>query len=96
MTFLTLRVRTFLFMLLIILVAFVLTGMFSLYHFRSENKQYHFDRLTRKENAMISHLDYITNDYQGQGLTESQWRKLLVERVKEVSSIHHLDIGCVF
>jgi len=93
MTFLTLRVRTFLFMLLIILVAFVLTGTFSLYHFRSENKQYHFDRLTRKENAMISHLDYITNDYQGQGLTESQWRKLLSERVKEVSSIHHLDMG---
>ena len=93
MTFLTLRVRTFLFMLLIILVAFVLTGTFSLYHFRSENKQYHFDRLTRKENAMISHLDYITNDYQGQGLTESQWRKLLAERVKEVSSIHHLDMG---
>lgn len=93
MTFLTLRVRTFLFMLLIILVAFVLTGTFSLYHFRSENKQYHFDRLTRKENAMISHLDYITNDYQGQGLTESQWRKLLAERVKEVSSIHHLDVG---
>jgi signal transduction histidine kinase len=93
MTFLTLRVRTFLFMLLIILVAFVLTGTFSLYHFRSENKQYHFDRLTRKENAMISHLDYITNEYQGQGLTESQWRKLLSERVKEVSSIHHLDMG---
>ena len=93
MTFLTLRVRTFLFMLLIILVAFVLTGTLSLYHFRSENKQYHFDRLTRKENAMISHLDYITNDYQGQGLTESQWRKLLSERVKEVSSIHHLDMG---
>ncbi|MCH1401108.1 MAG: HAMP domain-containing histidine kinase [Schleiferiaceae bacterium] len=80
-------------MLLIFLVAFVLTGTFSLYHFRSENKQYHFDRLTRKENAMISHLDYITNDYQGQGLTESQWRKLLSERVKEVSSIHHLDMG---
>ena len=93
MTFLTLRVRTFLLMLLIILVAFVLTGTFSLYHFRSENKQYHFDRLTRKENAMISHLDYITNEYQGQGLTESQWRKLLSERVKEVSSIHHLDMG---
>ena len=93
MTFLTLRVRTFLFMLLIILVAFVLTGTFSLYHFRSENKQYHFDRLTRKENAMISHLDYITYDYQGQGLSVSQWREILVERVKEVSSIHHLDMG---
>ena len=93
MTFLTLRVRTFLFMLLIILVAFVLTGTFSLYHFRSENKQYHFDRLTRKENAMVNHLDYITKAYQGQGLTEVEWRELLAEKVSEVSSVHQLDIG---
>jgi len=93
MTFLTLRVRTFLFMLLIILVAFVLTGTFSLYHFRSENKQYHFDRLTRKENAMVNHLDYITEAYQRQGYSEAEWRKLLAEKVSEVSSVHQLDIG---
>lgn len=93
MTFLTLRVRTFLFMLLIILVAFVLTGTFSLYHFRSENKQYHFDRLSRKENAMISHLDYVTKDYRRLDLEESEWRDLLREKVSEVSSVHHLDMG---
>jgi len=93
MTFLTLRVRTFLFMLLIILVAFVLTGTFSLYHFRSENKQYHFDRLTRKENAMVNHLDYITKTYQGQGLSEAEWRELLADKVSEVSSVHQLDMG---
>ena len=93
MTFLTLRVRTFLFMLLIILVAFVLTGTFSLYHFRSENKQYHFDRLTRKENAMVNHLDYITKAYQGQGFSQAEWRELLAEKVSEVSSVHQLDMG---
>jgi len=93
MTFLTLRVRTFLFTLLIILVAFVLTGIFSLYHFRSENKQYHFDRLTRKENAMVNHLDYVTKANQGQGLTDEEWRELLAEKVSEVTSVHQLDMG---
>ncbi len=93
MTFLTLRVRTFLFMLLIILVAFVLTGTFSLYHFRSENKQYHYDRLARKENAMVNHLDYITKEFQGKNLSEAQWRELLSDKVSEVSSVHQLDMG---
>ena len=93
MTFLTLRVRTFLFMLLIILVAFVLTGTFSLYHFRAENKQYHFERLERKESAIVSHIDYITKELQGKNLTNPEWRELLAERLPEISSVHHLDLG---
>ena len=93
MTFLTLRVRTFLFMLLIILVAFVLTGTFSLYHFRAENKQYHFERLERKESAIVSHIDYITKEFQGKNLTNPEWRELLAERLPEISSVHHLDLG---
>jgi len=93
MTFLTLRVRTFLFMLLIILVAFVLTGTFSLYHFRAENKQYHFERLERKESAIVSHIDYITNELQGKNLTNPEWREVLAERLPEISSVHHLDLG---
>ncbi len=93
MTFLTLRVRTFLFMLLIILVAFVLTGLFSLYHFRSENKKYHIDRLTRKENAIVNHLDYITKANQGRALDDAEWRMILREKVPEVSSVHQLDVG---
>ncbi|MEL0145970.1 MAG: hypothetical protein VW808_03505, partial [Schleiferiaceae bacterium] len=80
-------------MLLIILVAFVLTGTFSLYHFRSENKQYHYDRLARKENAMVNHLDYITKEFQGKNLSEAQWRELLSDKVSEVSSVHQLDMG---
>ena len=93
MTFLTLRVRTFLFMLLIILVAFVLTGTFSLYHFKAENKQYHFERLERKESAIISHINYITRDAQNSSLTNDEWREILALRLPEISSVHHLDLG---
>lgn len=93
MSFLTLRVRTFLFMLLNIAVAFLLTGIFSLFHFREENKDYHRQRLERKEQAIISHIDYVTKSQQGQMLSEQDWRDALSGRVSEISSIHKLDLG---
>ena len=48
MRFLTLRVRTFLFMMLNLLLAFLLTGAFSLFHFQEETTDYHLQRLERK------------------------------------------------
>ena len=93
MSFLTLRVRTFLLMLLTIVVAFLLTGTFSLYHFRLENRNYHFERLERKEKAIISHIDYLTSNDQNKDLLASQWKPLLSGKVLEISSIHKLDVG---
>ena len=93
MSFLTLRVRTFLFMMMILVVAFVLTGMFSLYHFRAENKNYHEERLERKEQAILSHIDYFTGSKQGQNFTPWQWKGALGGKVAEISSIHKLDVG---
>ena len=93
MAVLTIRVRTFLFMMMILLVAFVLTGTFSLYHFKAENKNYQYERLERKEKAIASHVDYITKAYQGQGLSPTQWKIVLGDRMDEIGSIHKLDIG---
>ncbi|MCH1534202.1 MAG: ATP-binding protein, partial [Schleiferiaceae bacterium] len=90
---LTIRVRTFLFMMMILLVAFVLTGTFSLYHFKAENKNYHYERLERKEKAISSHIDYITKVYQGQELSPTQWKTILGGRMDEIGSIHKLEIG---
>ena len=59
MRFLTLRVRTFLFMMLNLLLAFLLTGAFSLFHFQEETTDYHIERLERKERAIISHIEYV-------------------------------------
>jgi len=93
MAVLTIRVRTFLFMMMILLVAFVLTGTFSLYHFKAENKNYQYERLERKEKAIASHVDYITKAYQGQGLSPTQWKIVLGDRMDEIGSIHKLDLG---
>ena len=93
MAVLTIRVRTFLFMMMILLVAFVLTGTFSLYHFKAENKNYHYERLERKEKAISSHIDYITKVYQGQELSPTQWKTILGGRMDEIGSIHKLEIG---
>lgn len=93
MAVLTIRVRTFLFMMMILLVAFVLTGTFSLYHFKAENKNYHYERLERKEKAISSHIDYITKAYQGQELSPTQWKIVLGGRMDEIGSIHKLDLG---
>ena len=93
MAVLTIRVRTFLFMMMILLVAFVLTGTFSLYHFKAENKNYHYERLERKAKAISSHIDYITSGYQGQGFSPTQWKSVLGTRMDEIGSIHKLDLG---
>src|SRR5210317_355945 len=93
MAVLTIQVRTFLFMMMILLVAFVLTGTFSLYHFKAENKNYHYERLERKEKAISSHIDYITKAYQGQELSPTQWKIVLGGRMDEIGSIHKLDLG---
>ncbi|MCH1534103.1 MAG: hypothetical protein L7S65_04010, partial [Schleiferiaceae bacterium] len=93
MAVLTIRVRTFLSMMMILLVAFVLTGTFSLYHFKAENKNYHYERLERKEKAISSHIDYITKAYQGQQFSPTQWKNVLGARMEEIGSIHKLDLG---
>ena len=93
MAFLTLRVRTFLVMLLIIVIAFVLTGAFSLFHFREEYTNYHYERLERKEQAIMSHLDYVSKEFQGKHLSAVQWRKEIAGLIDEINNIHHLDLA---
>ena len=79
--------------MMILLVAFVLTGTFSLYHFKAENKNYHYERLERKAKAISSHIDYITSGYQGLELSPTQWKTVLGTRMDEIGSIHKLDVG---
>ena len=93
MRFLTLRVRTFLFMLLNLLLAFLLTGTFSLYHFKKETKEYHNERFERKERAIISHIEYVISGQDSVVGTVEGLRAVLGSRIKEIGSIHKLDIG---
>lgn len=93
MRFLTLRVRTFLFMLLNLLLAFLLTGTFSLFHFQEETEDYHFERLERKENAILSHIEYVISGEDSLPQTIKEWQEVFAGRVSEIGSIHKLDIA---
>lgn len=93
MRFLTLRVRTFLFMMLNLLLAFLLTGAFSLFHFQEETADYHIERLERKENAILSHIDYVVSGQDSLPQSIGEWHEVFAGRVSEIGSIHKLDIA---
>jgi two-component system nitrogen regulation sensor histidine kinase NtrY len=55
----SLRTRIFLSMIFITLIASLLIAAVSIYQFKKEAKDYHQDRLERKEAAIKQHINYI-------------------------------------
>lgn len=59
MSMLSLRVRIFLSMIVLIVVASFLLASISIIQFKNEAKEYHQERLERKENAVKEHINYV-------------------------------------
>lgn len=79
-------------MLFLTVFSSVLISVVSLIHFRYEAKEYHEERLSRKENAIKEHIDYIlytTN----KPLTTNSITTLFKDRIHELSDIHSLEIN---
>ena len=53
------RIRIFLSMILLTLIASVLIASISIYQFKKEAKDYHQERLERKENAIKEHINFV-------------------------------------
>jgi two-component system nitrogen regulation sensor histidine kinase NtrY len=89
---LSLRRRIFLSMLFITTFSTILITVVSLIHFRYEAKEYHEERLSRKENAIKEHIEYIlqTTKYP---LTSENVRNIFRSRIHELSDIHSLEIN---
>lgn len=88
----TLRQRIFLSMLFLTVFSSILISVVSLIHFRYEAKEYHEERLSRKENAIKEHIDYIlytTNE----SLKTASIPMLFKDRIHELSDIHSLEIN---
>ena len=88
----SLRVRIFLSMILLTLIASILIASVSIYQFRNEAREYHQERLERKENAIVEHIYYIlqTTTYP---LTTENVPLIFKERIHELSNIHSLEIN---
>jgi nitrogen fixation/metabolism regulation signal transduction histidine kinase len=79
-------------MLFITTFSTILITVVSLIHFRYEAKEYHEERLSRKENAIKEHIEYIlqTTKYP---LTSENVRNIFRSRIHELSDIHSLEIN---
>ena len=88
----SLRVRIFLSMILVTVVGSMLIAFISIYQFKKEAKEYHEERLERKESAIKEHINYVlsTTTYP---LTTENLPLIFRERIHELSNIHGLEIN---
>ncbi|QYJ69476.1 GHKL domain-containing protein [Flavobacterium litorale] len=78
-------------MIFVTLVASLLITAVSIYQFKKEAKDYHQDRVDRKEKAITEHINYIlsTTTYP---LSTENLPLILRERIHELSNIHGMEI----
>lgn len=91
-TQLSLRLRIFLSMILLTLIASVLIAAVSIYQFKKEARDYHQDRLERKEDAITEHINYIlsTTTYP---LSTENLPLIFKDKIYELANIHSLEIN---
>jgi two-component system, NtrC family, nitrogen regulation sensor histidine kinase NtrY len=89
---LSLRIRIFLSMIVLIVLASVLLASISIVQFKNEAREYHQQRLESKENAIKEHINYIltTTTYP---LTPENLPLIFKDRIYELSDIHNLEIN---
>lgn len=89
---LSLRIRIFLSMIVVIVVSSVLLASISILQFKSEARDYHQERLERKETAVKEHINYVltTTTYP---LTEKNLEYIFKDKIHELSQIHNIEIN---
>jgi len=85
----SLRTRIFLSMILLTFLASLLMAGISIFQFKTEAKNYHQERLERKENAIKEHINYIlsTTTYP---LTTDNLPLIFKDKIHELADIHSL------
>ncbi len=89
---LSLRIRIFLSMIVLILIASVLMATISIVQFKNEAKEYHQERLDRKENAIKEHINYVLSNTT-YPLTQNNLPYIFKDKIHELADIHNLDIN---
>ncbi|MBF6641524.1 GHKL domain-containing protein [Flavobacterium sp. J49] len=79
-------------MIILILIASILMASISIIQFKNEAKDYHQERLDRKEFAIKEHINYVlsTTTYP---LTPDNLKLIFKDKIHELSDIHNLEIN---
>ena len=92
MSMLSLRIRIFLSMIILILIASILMASISIIQFKNEAKDYHQERLDRKEFAIKEHINYVLSNTT-YPLTERNLPLIFKDKIHELADIHNLEIN---
>ncbi|MFE3869367.1 sensor histidine kinase [Flavobacterium sp. LS2P90] len=92
MSMLSLRIRIFLSMIVLIIMASILLATISIIQFKNEAKEYHQERLERKEDAIKEHINYVlsTTTYP---LTTENLGLIFKDKIHELAQIHSIEIN---
>lgn len=88
----SLRTRIFVSMIFLTLIASILIAGVSIYQFKREAKDYHQERLERKEKSINEHINYVlaTTTYP---MTTENLPLIFRERIHELANIQGLEIN---
>ncbi|SEI01168.1 Histidine kinase-, DNA gyrase B-, and HSP90-like ATPase [Paenimyroides aquimaris] len=88
----SLQVRIFLSMIFLTVISSVLIAVVIIYQFKKEARNYHQDRLLRKENAVNEHVNFVlqTTDYP---VTTENLPLIFKDKIFELSIIHNIQIN---
>jgi two-component system nitrogen regulation sensor histidine kinase NtrY len=92
MTMLSLRIRIFLSMIVLILIASLLMASISIFQFKNEAKEYHQERLERKESAIKEHINYVLLNTTYPLITNNL-DLIFKDKIHELAQIHNLEIN---
>lgn len=88
----SLRLRIFVAMLFVVLLASILIVVVAIYQYSEEAIDYHQERLERKETNIKAHLDFIIKQTSYEVKTE-KLPLILKNKIYEVANIHNLTIN---
>ena len=89
---LSLRIRIFLSMIVLIIVASIVLASISIFQFKNEAKQYHQKQLEHKENAIKENINYVLSNTT-YPLTPNNLALIFKDKIHELSDIHSLEIN---
>ena len=89
---LSLRLRIFIAMILLVLLSSILIAAVAIYQYNEETQEYHQQRLERKEKAIITSLDYVIKKTTFLVTTENI-PLIFRKTIHEVAEVHNIQIN---
>jgi len=89
---LSLRTRIFIGMILLVLMASILIASVAIYQYKEETKDYHKQRLERKEKAIQSHINFVLKET-SYPVTTKEIPLIFKDEIYKIAEVHSLQLN---